>query len=189
MDTTITKSSRLGVLCLVICLSLACALTPGKADPQESIETKVASTLLAKNETVVASEKTKVPTLTPKPTRIPPTDAPTLEPTSTLPPITPTADKGYPPPPEEGCVYWEEVDGSYAGQTVCVYGNVLKSYTGDRSRFYIEFSPSSSAFRLILLGGYYMDLAKGQCVYKEGKILMYGKMPYMEIEDFIYLCD
>ena len=172
---------------VLVAFSISCTLSAGQGSSQSSVETQVAQTLAAKSTqeaaiTVVAPTKTTAPTKTSEPTKPLPTK--TSKPT-----LTPTEDKGYPPPPEDGCVYWEEVDSSYAGKTVCVYGNVSETLKGDRSRYFIKFSSGKDSFRFILLGGYYMDLPPGQCVFKEGTIVSYGSMPYMEIEDFIYLCD
>lgn len=103
--------------------------------------------------------------------------------TSTAKPIpTSTSFKVLPVlPTDDGCLSWDEVTISYKDKKLCVYGIVKDAYWGDPNRFFITFSSSTSAFRMIVLWGYYYKDVIGECVEATGIIKTYGNMPYMEL--------
>lgn len=102
---------------------------------------------------------------------------------SSPPAIFPTATD-----PTSYCIDWTNVTIKDKGKYLCVRGTVSDSYMGDKSRFYIRFSGGKDTFRMIMLKGWYIPLEIGECVYQAGEIKVYGKMPYMEIEDKIWMC-
>lgn len=86
------------------------------------------------------------------------------------------------------CRSWQSITQSDSGKTLCAYGIVLKSFFGDKNRFFIVFGEENNAFRMISLGGYYFPNITGECVSATGVIKMYGNMPYMELGDNLYSC-
>jgi len=90
-------------------------------------------------------------------------------------------------PTDDGCMKWNEISISQKGKKVCVYGIVKDAYWGDEQRFFITFSNNTTAFRMIVLGGYYYKDVKGECVESTGIIKVYENMPYMELGPEIWI--
>ena len=88
-------------------------------------------------------------------------------------------------PTDDGCMKWNEVSTLQKGKKVCVYGIVKDAYRGDERRFFITFGNNISAFRMIVLGGYYYKDVIGNCVESTGIIKVYENMPYMELGEKI----
>ncbi len=138
------------------------------------------------NTTQTLALKLSVPA--PKSTIAAPTRTPFKPSNKTISPTQTTQFGVYPNPPEAGCVHWSQVRVEDEGDTLCVYGLVHDSYTGDKSRFYIRFSETKDTFRMIMLDGWYVKLESGDCVTQTGEIKVYDKMPYMEFADKIWMC-
>lgn len=90
-------------------------------------------------------------------------------------------------PTDDGCLSWNEVTASHKGKKLCVYGVVSDAYWGDPDRFFITFSSNKSAFRMIVLWGYYYKDIIGECVEATGVIKTYDNMPYMELGPEIWI--
>lgn len=85
------------------------------------------------------------------------------------------------------CTHWSEIDINDEGRWVCAYGIVHDAYWGDEKRFFITFSDQTSAFRFIVLGGYYFNDVIGYCVEATGVVKAYDGIPYMELgEELVY---
>ncbi len=102
-------------------------------------------------------------------------------PTSTYIPIT------KPTNTPEPCYRWDQVNFDMAGEDLCVYGIVSKSYFID-DVFHIWFSESTSDFFIIVLDQYYFEGIDNNCVMAEGIIKTNNVAPYMEVTD-LYKCD
>lgn len=104
-------------------------------------------------------------------------------PTRSLPTVTPRK----PSPTPQSCTHWSEVTKADKNRYLCVYGNVKKAYWGD-NLFYMSFSDSKDAFRMIVLNGYYYEGVQGNCVQASGTIKLYDNMPYIEVSDQLWHC-
>jgi DnaJ-domain-containing protein 1 len=106
--------------------------------------------------------------------------------------IYPTSTEIHPiiratPTSANDCTLWSNVTAADKGKTMCVYGTAKDSYFGDNI-YYIMFSNSTTAFRFLVLNGYYFDGVKGNCVEAEGVVKTYGQMPYIEVGEHMYKC-
>lgn len=120
-------------------------------------------------------------TVTPTPTRTP---FPTRTPTRT--PLFLFAN-----PTKPNCLSWRQVDESFAGKTICVYGTVskAKSVSIGFGQFRIFFSENADAFFLLDENYIYPDLKAGDCVSANGKVEIDAQhVPFINIKGQLSNC-
>lgn len=128
-------------------------------------------------------EKSIYPTSTPQklvvnyPTSTPKRSTVTPYPTRTRPNPTPTYS----------CNKWDRVTINDQGKTLCVYGEVRKTYFAEND-FHIIFGSNDSDFRFIVTNGYYYEGLIGNCVMGEGVVKVYNSLPYIIVVDDLYKC-
>jgi hypothetical protein len=173
---------------LPVCLFAGVAHVFFGCNPSRAvIQTAIAQT--------AAAAFTAAPEITPTPppsASVAPTAEITTKPTSTAAlwiaalglTITPTAEPSH---FEPNCLSWDQIDATYDGKSVCVYGIVTKAYSvyaGGISvnQFRIFFSDAPHAFFMVNDMFRYSDLKKGDCVTARGVVKLDAyKTPYLQL--------
>jgi hypothetical protein len=116
-----------------------------------------------------------VATRTPKPTyQFDHTNTPKLSTYATRTPVPQNSS-------QINCIRWDRVSDIYKGQQICVYGEIVKSYSTDVYSQLIRFSDHAGTF--LLRGEYYYfeGIVRGDCVATIGVVQRDGGYLYMDI--------
>lgn len=115
---------------------------------------------------------------------------PIINPTPTPYPTIPPPPTSRPrPTPTDSCLIWSQVTYLMEGQYLCVYGTVFSIYQTDNSWTRIKFSSFSDTFFIEDINYTYPDLKPGNCVQAYGIIRLYGKIPHIQTEGELYICN
>ncbi len=74
------------------------------------------------------------------------------------------------PTPEPACRLWSEITLDHVGQTLCVYGVILRRYSTDELPYVVIFSEEPGAFIFIDRTTTYTDFRPGMCVQATGTV-------------------
>lgn len=101
------------------------------------------------------------------PTPSAPQDQMTGEPTTTLAALLPDTPS---PTPDSSCRLWSEVTLEHVGQTLCVYGVILRRYSTDDLPYVVIFSEEPGTFIFIDRTTGYTQFRPGMCVQATGTV-------------------